>query len=440
MTLFGYARVSTDGQTLDCQVEALKAAGCETKNIFREKITGAHADRPQLTLLLGAIDDGDVLIVSRLDRLARSTRDLLNILDTLAKRGAAFRSLGDAWADTTTPHGRLMLTVLGGLAEFERELIRARTGEGRHRAKARGVHMGRPPKLTPRQKREALKALATAPRRKPTWRAGSMSARARFRGWPRKRLPWPRPRRQAARRRDGTRGAGFPAAARGPVSRRRAILYGSRARGDHKPDSDADIAVILKGERGDRYQRPPLHRRHGCPCVSRHDGNRRDGAGPALCGRTELARPETFTNPALITTFCAMACILTDAPPPNPTFAKAEPRSDSRASALESATPTALATAPITRCLTPRMRLCLLLASKAHRPNQNSQRACRHIRSAGCAARHMAPEHGEDFNAVQKFPRLADYSGDHVTSENARWAVEQAEAFVAAVKLRFPVA
>ena len=91
---------------------------------------------------------------ARLDRLARSTRDLLNILDTIAKAGAGFRSLGDAWADTTTPHGRLMLTVLGGLAEFERELIRARTGEGRVRAKARGVHMGRPPKLTPAQRRE----------------------------------------------------------------------------------------------------------------------------------------------------------------------------------------------------------------------------------------------------------------------------------------------
>ena len=84
-----------------------------------------------------------MLIVTRLDRLARSTRDLLNILDTVAKVGAGFKSLADTWADTTTPHGRLMLTVLGGLAEFERELIRAKTGEGRERAKARGVHMGR---------------------------------------------------------------------------------------------------------------------------------------------------------------------------------------------------------------------------------------------------------------------------------------------------------
>jgi DNA invertase Pin-like site-specific DNA recombinase len=97
-----------------------------------------------------------VLLVTRLDRLARSTRDLLNVLDEIAKKGAGFRSLNDTWADTTTPHGRLMLTVLGGLAEFERELIRARTGEGRERAKARGVKLGRKPKLTVHQKREAL--------------------------------------------------------------------------------------------------------------------------------------------------------------------------------------------------------------------------------------------------------------------------------------------
>jgi len=99
-------------------------------------------------------------VVSRLDRLARSTRDLLNILDTIAKAGAGFKSLLDAWADTTTPHGRLMLTVLGGLAEFERELILARTGDGRKRAKARGVRFGRPAKLSPHQRQEAAQRLA----------------------------------------------------------------------------------------------------------------------------------------------------------------------------------------------------------------------------------------------------------------------------------------
>lgn len=159
MIILGYARVSTDGQTLDGQLEALQAAGCA--KVYREKISGARSDRAQLAKLLGEIERGDLLIVTRLDRLARSTRDLLNILGTLAERGAAFRSLGDQWADTTTPHGRLMLTVLGGLAEFERELIRARTGEGRTRAKARGVHMGRPTKLTPHQLHEAQTALAS---------------------------------------------------------------------------------------------------------------------------------------------------------------------------------------------------------------------------------------------------------------------------------------
>ena len=127
---------------------------------LRETASGAKTDRRELGRALRALGDGDTLLVTRLDRLARSTRDLLNILDTIAKAGAGFRSLGDAWADTTTPHGRLMLTVLGGLAEFERELIRARTGEGRERAKARGVHMGRPAILTAHQKAEAIKALA----------------------------------------------------------------------------------------------------------------------------------------------------------------------------------------------------------------------------------------------------------------------------------------
>jgi DNA invertase Pin-like site-specific DNA recombinase len=98
--------------------------------------------------------------VTRLDRLARSTRDLLNTLGTIADRKAGFRSLGDTWADTTTSHGRLMLTVLGGLAEFERDLIRARTGEGRARAVARGVKMGRKPKMTPHQMKEALRRRA----------------------------------------------------------------------------------------------------------------------------------------------------------------------------------------------------------------------------------------------------------------------------------------
>jgi DNA invertase Pin-like site-specific DNA recombinase len=155
MALLGYARVSTDGQSLTAQIAELKAARCT--EIFQEKISGAKTDRKQLTKLIGRLGNGDVLVVTRLDRLARSTRDLLNLLGAVAEKGAGFKSLRDSWADTTTPHGRLMLTVLGGLAEFERELIRSRTGEGRARAMARGVRMGRRPKLTAHQRQEAIK-------------------------------------------------------------------------------------------------------------------------------------------------------------------------------------------------------------------------------------------------------------------------------------------
>jgi DNA invertase Pin-like site-specific DNA recombinase len=152
--IVGYARVSTDGQSLDAQQAALRDAGAT--RLFSEKQSGAKIDRAQLARAIAALTPGDTLIVTKLDRLARSTRDLLNTLDAIGKAGASFRSLGDAWADTTTPHGRLMLTVLGGLAEFERHLILARTGEGRKRAQARGVRFGRKLKLTPHQRSEAL--------------------------------------------------------------------------------------------------------------------------------------------------------------------------------------------------------------------------------------------------------------------------------------------
>src|SRR5436305_10876242 len=157
MTIYGYARVSTDGQSLASQDAKLHAAGCA--KVYAEKISGARSDRPELAKLLKRLERGDVLMVTRLDRLARSSRDLLNILDAIGKAGAAFKSLGDTWADTTTPHGRLMVTVLGGLAEFERELILARTGDGRARAKAKGVKFGRPRKLTPHQRQEAPQRL-----------------------------------------------------------------------------------------------------------------------------------------------------------------------------------------------------------------------------------------------------------------------------------------
>src|SRR3954468_24524780 len=158
MAVYGYARVSTDGQSLSAQLAELKAAKCA--KVFREKISGARSDRKQLARVMAVLVKGDVLVVTRLDRLARSTRDLLNLLGTIAEKGAGFKSLRDTWADTTTAHGRLMLTVLGGLAEFERELIRTRTGEGRERAKARGVVLGRKPKLTMHQQTEAIKRRA----------------------------------------------------------------------------------------------------------------------------------------------------------------------------------------------------------------------------------------------------------------------------------------
>jgi DNA invertase Pin-like site-specific DNA recombinase len=154
MATVGYARVSTDGQTLEAQISALRAAGCG--KVFKEKISGVQADRKELRRLVAGLGKGDQVIVTRLDQLARSTRDLLNILAAIAERGAGFQSLGDAWANTSTSHGRLMLTVLGGLAEFERDLIRTRTGEGRAPAVARGVRMGRKPKLTSHQIKEAL--------------------------------------------------------------------------------------------------------------------------------------------------------------------------------------------------------------------------------------------------------------------------------------------
>lgn len=158
MTLYGYARVSTDAQSLHAQVTELESAGVIT--IFQEKESGASKDnRKQLARLMAALKPGDTLVVTRLDRLARSTRDLLNVLDELGKRQVAFKSLRDAWADTTTPHGRLILTVLGGLAEFERELIIVRTGEGRQRAMAKGVRFGRKPTLTAYQRAEAMELI-----------------------------------------------------------------------------------------------------------------------------------------------------------------------------------------------------------------------------------------------------------------------------------------
>jgi DNA invertase Pin-like site-specific DNA recombinase len=156
----GYARVSTYGQTLDAQLEQLRAAGCISRNIYREKVTGAHSDRRQLLRMLGKLAPGDVVTVTRIDRLARSTIDLFGIVKRIVDAKAQFRSQAEPWADTGTRTGRLMLAVLGGLADVERDLIRTRTAEGRSRAQKRGQHMGRPPKLTEAQQAEARRRRA----------------------------------------------------------------------------------------------------------------------------------------------------------------------------------------------------------------------------------------------------------------------------------------
>jgi DNA invertase Pin-like site-specific DNA recombinase len=144
--LIGYARVSTDDQNLELQRVALQAAGCA--RIYEEKISGAKRNRPELVRMLDQIRSDDVIVVSRLDRLARSTRDLLDIAEQLKTAEAGLRSLHEPWADTTSPAGRMVLAVFAGIAEFERELIHERTSSGRTAAKNRGVRFGRRPKLT----------------------------------------------------------------------------------------------------------------------------------------------------------------------------------------------------------------------------------------------------------------------------------------------------
>lgn len=146
----GYARVSTEDQSLDIQIGLLRKAGC--KKIFEEKRSGVGRDRPQLTRMIRNLKKGDVVVVHRLDRLARSTRVLLETIDSISVAGAKFLSLSEPWADTTSPTGRMVMTVLSGIAEFERELIHSRTSAGRAAAKSRGVKFGRPEKLRSDQK------------------------------------------------------------------------------------------------------------------------------------------------------------------------------------------------------------------------------------------------------------------------------------------------
>src|SRR6478735_865613 len=179
--LIGYARVSTYGQTLDAQLDQLRAAGCSSRNIYREKVTGARADRRGLLRMLDRLTPGDVVTVTRINRLARSTFDLFAIVKRIVDAGGQFRSRAEPWADTATSTGRLMIAVLGGLADVERDLIRTHTAEGGSRAKAGGQHMGRPPKLTPQQQREARRRRAEGETLKElakSYRKATMSGRA----------------------------------------------------------------------------------------------------------------------------------------------------------------------------------------------------------------------------------------------------------------------
>ena len=152
--IIGYARVSTDGQTLDAQQATLKAAGAD--KVYAENVSGVVTDRRELAKAIASLTCGDVLIVTKLDRLARSTRDLLNTIATVSDKGAGFKVRDQPALDTTSAHGKLLLNILGSIAEFERELIRSRTGEGRARAKLRGVRFGRKPALTQFQREEAI--------------------------------------------------------------------------------------------------------------------------------------------------------------------------------------------------------------------------------------------------------------------------------------------
>jgi DNA invertase Pin-like site-specific DNA recombinase len=154
----GYARVSTLEQNLELQLRALKKAGC--RKTFKEKISGISHNRPEFQRMLDQIRENDIIVVCKLDRLARSTRDLLETMETIREAGGKFQSLSEPWADTTTHAGKLIMTIFAGIAEFERDLIRERTGAGRQAAKKRGVRFGRPPKLSSEQEQLARRLVS----------------------------------------------------------------------------------------------------------------------------------------------------------------------------------------------------------------------------------------------------------------------------------------
>ena len=154
---YGYARVSTEDQKAEMQYAALMKTGVDRKNIFTDKLPG-DANRPALRRCLKKLETGDTLIVWKLDRLARSLRDLVNMVDDFQQRGVHFRSLTED-INTATPGGKLTFHIFAALAEFERGLIIERTREGMKAARARGVRTGPPPKLTPQQKAHALQLI-----------------------------------------------------------------------------------------------------------------------------------------------------------------------------------------------------------------------------------------------------------------------------------------
>jgi DNA invertase Pin-like site-specific DNA recombinase len=159
MTKIGYARVSTSKQDYALQIDALKAAGCTT--IFTEKVSGKSTDgRREFAKLMKALVPGDTVVVTKLDRLARSSRDLQNIVHELEAAGCGFQSLAEAWCDTTSPAGKLLLTIMGGMAEFERSLILSRTEAGIAKARKQGKKFGRPAALDAGQKRKIAERYA----------------------------------------------------------------------------------------------------------------------------------------------------------------------------------------------------------------------------------------------------------------------------------------
>ena len=149
--LVGYARVSSDTQVLDRQIDALNNAGVDVRNIYREKITGTIRERPELTRLLNELQEGDVVLVAELTRLSRSTKDLFRIVEQIEGKSAHIKSIKDTWLNTATPEGKLMFTIFAGLSQFERDLISERTKDGLKAAKARGRNGGRPSKRTDKE-------------------------------------------------------------------------------------------------------------------------------------------------------------------------------------------------------------------------------------------------------------------------------------------------